>query len=1228
MERLAWELRQLRERAGNPSYRVLAKRAHYSASTLAEAAKGSRLASLEVTLAYVEACGGDVDGWRERWSAAAAGSGSELAPAVAERCPYQGLTAFQAEEAEWYFGRSALIDRLLDRVGRLPMVGVFGGSGSGKSSLLGAGLLGAVAADPSTARRWRTMVMTPTEHPLDALAGQVAKMTGREVHDVRAELADGPAGLDIAVRSALAAGPDDVRALLVVDQFEEVFTLCADDAERRVFLDALLDASHGDGRRTTVVLGIRADFLTHVSQHPGLVDALAGEAQMLVGPVSSDELREIVTRPAAHAGIGVAPDLVATVLADAAHEPGALPLVSHALRETWRRRAGADLTLDGYQATGGMRGAIAQTAERVYAGFAQVERDAARRVFLRLTALGDGTEDTRRPIVRSELDGVAGPDVVARVLDELTEARLIVVGDDRVEVAHEALIRAWPRLHRWLTDDRDALQVHRRLTDAAQAWHSLARDPGALYRGAQLEVATAWAADRPGELNELEAAYLAASAVTAEAARTRDRRRTRMLQRLIAIVTVLLVVAVVGVVAAVKQRQDARDQERAALAGELALQSRSLLATDPKLAGRLAVAAAELRPDADTLGSVASATSALPRIELNVGGPAVYGIALAGNGTVLAATHSGGSATIWDAGARTKLHTLTGMGGRGMDVTWSADESVLVWTSSGTGSGTVFVHDGDSYRIRQRITVDGLTGALAVSPDGRLVAVGTSKGEVAVYDVHGRAEPAAPRVFRKHKAGPTSLAFSPDGSLLVSTTPTERPVVWSMATGRPVAELDAKHVFSVEFGGSTLAASADDQGVYLWDLVRGQLVPRAPLPSLFSWTISNPAGDKIAVADENGSISLWDTRRRVRTQRFQDRGRTETTAVAMSSGGEVLASAGFNGSIVVNELLWSQYFDGFDAQVKDVEVSPAGTVVASAGTDRAVRLWDVRGRPLAVLDGHPDQVESVAFSTDGTTLASLTRNNVVTLWDIKRRQRISAPIRVSGAGAATDLAFDPTGRLLAAASLGVYTWDVRNPTKPEDVSSRYEYKFATSVLFDGARRRRVATSVTGTIHAWDTDKGTYLGATPTRQGAVQDIVASPDGSLLATAGDSRTIKLWDADTRKELATLRKHTAPIHVLAFSRDGQRLASAGDDRSIIVWDVASRRRVATLTGHTARIRGLAFTPDDDLISGGEDGKILHWTLDSDAAKDEVCAAGGGLTRQEWATHLSSIPYRRTCG
>lgn len=573
LQRFAYELRLLRGKAGQPGYRELARRAHYSATALAEAAGGRTVPSLPVTLAFVRACGGDPQEWEARHR--------ELVEALDRTDPpddgpppYPGLTAFQPEDADRYFGRDALVERLVHQVARTPVVAVFGASGSGKSSLIRAGLIPATRTHPAlSGHEWSCVLLTPTGRPLRELARAVADVCGAGVSGGE------PGWLDRALRQADPGGR--TRFLLLIDQFEELFTLCQNPRERAAFIDAVLDACRGPGRVARLVLGIRADFYGHCTTHPGLLEVLEQGDQVLVGPMTHDELRAAITRPAALAGLTVERELVATMIADISDEPGGLPLLAHALLETYRRRRGTTMTMAAYRECGGVHGALAQTAERLYAEFDAAEQEVARQIFVRLTALGDGICDTRRRVRHGELATVGHPATVRRVLDRLAAARLVVIGTECVEVAHEALIRAWPRLNRWLTDDRADVLMHRRITDATRLWLSSGRDPELLYRSTLLDQAMAWARSRYRTgLNAAEREFL--NAALHERDRQIRSRRRRALRLRVAIAAVVALLALVSVVA-LRLWSDARERHPVAVAGRLAAAPSG---TDPLPAAR------------------------------------------------------------------------------------------------------------------------------------------------------------------------------------------------------------------------------------------------------------------------------------------------------------------------------------------------------------------------------------------------------------------------------------------------------------------------------------------------------------------------------------------------------------------------------------------------------------------------------------------------------------------
>ncbi|MFD0446443.1 helix-turn-helix domain-containing protein [Streptomyces indonesiensis] len=452
----AYELRKLRQEAGGLAYRAMAQRVRYSAVTLSQAAAGDQLPSLPVVLAYVEACGADAAEWEERWRAVRREVSGLPREDDDAKPPYQGLARFDIGDHERFFGRERLVSEALALVRGHGFAAVFGPSGSGKSSLLRAGLIPALRAGtrevPGVGQELRPAVirvLTPGDRPLRTHAEALVPKAG------------------------------EGETWLVVDQFEELFTLCHDPAERAGFVARLL-AARDPGSRLRVVIGVRADFFDRCAEHRELTYALR-DATLLVGPMSRAELRAAIVKPAAADGLIVERALTARIVEEVVDEPGGLPLMSHALLETWHRRRRRALTVEMYEAVGGLHGAIAKTAERVYEELSASQAETARRILLRLITPGEGAQDTRRPVDREEWEPESADTTI--VLDRLARARLITLDRNTVDLAHEALIMAWPRLRGWIEEDRERLRIHRKLTEAARAWEEMGRDPGALYRG-------------------------------------------------------------------------------------------------------------------------------------------------------------------------------------------------------------------------------------------------------------------------------------------------------------------------------------------------------------------------------------------------------------------------------------------------------------------------------------------------------------------------------------------------------------------------------------------------------------------------------------------------------------------------------------------------------------------------------------------------------------------------
>ena len=478
--------------------------------------------------------------------------GPEAAPETARTiCPYKGLAEFEAADADYYFGRERLVAELIARFVGGSFLGLVGDSGSGKSSALRAGLLPALAGGVLPGSdSWPQAILRPGEHPLAELVRSLA----RALPETTRPADDASAALDAALAS-LGTGR---RLVVVVDQFEEVFNATRDDAERSAFVDLLTDERPG----LKVIVAIRADHYGRCAAYPALARHL-GSDQVLVGPLSSAELAAVIEHPAQRVGLRVEPALTDALVADAGTEPGVLPLLSTALLELWGAREHGRLTLAAYRASGGLQGAIARLAEATFAGLDPHRQAVARALLLRLAGPGEGAELVRRRVALDELDTDSDP-VLGEVLGTLTDARLLTMGEGHVEVAHEALLREWPRLQSWLEEDAAGRQVRLHLIGAVRDWEQRGREPGDLYRGARLAVALDWATEHQVELNATERAFLDESRQASEREVERQRRMNRRLRALLAGAAVLLLVAVgAGGFAAVQGQRAAEEADRA-----------------------------------------------------------------------------------------------------------------------------------------------------------------------------------------------------------------------------------------------------------------------------------------------------------------------------------------------------------------------------------------------------------------------------------------------------------------------------------------------------------------------------------------------------------------------------------------------------------------------------------------------------------------------------------------
>jgi WD40 repeat protein len=1172
--------------------------------------------------------------------------------------PFKGLQFFDQADADIFFGRESLTANLVKhlREGHSFLV-VVGASGSGKSSIVRAGLVPALRrgeplADgeppPKGSEDWLIHVITPTAHPLEALATSLTSNQGavNATTSLVDDMARDPYSLHLAARR-LIEDRGVPRLLLVVDQFEELFTLCREETERKAFIDNLLTAVAGEtGEPTTIVLTLRADFYTHCSTYPKLRRVLTKQ-QEYIGPMTAREMRRAIEEPAKHGGWDFQPGMVDLFLRDVKGEPGALPLLSHALLETWQRRSGRTLTLKGYAASGGVPRAIARTADTVFNRHLTVEQQAiARNIFLRLTELGEGTQDTRRRVALSEL--IPRPDeaaAVGEVIKKLADARLITTYEDTVEVAHEALIREWPTLREWLDEDREGLQLHRHLTESAQEWHELDRDPGELYRGARLARTVEWASEHERQLNEPERKFLEASQILAaeeEAEREAQRQReieaarklaeaerkraaeqiksVRRLRRLAIGLGGVLLIAVVAAGIALQQRRQAVKEAHLRAARELATFSMDNLGGDPELSILLLLEAVR---EVDSVGipiplevedALHQAVQQWPLLlEIESGNGGVYSVAFNPGGSRIATAGQDGNVRVWDATSGEELLVAVGHTERVTGVCYSPDGRRIA-TSSHDHTAKIW----DSETGQMLLTISGHLDEIediVFNPDGSHLATASRDGTAKVW-LSATGEELF--TYYGHSDGVAGIAYSPDGTHVVTAGFDNTVKIWNESTGVELltvhSEQDGLTKVAISPEGTRLVTVGPDASI--WDAETGILIELKLHSSPALNVAFNPDGTRIVTTSSEGRMVIWDVMTGNELLAMRHPGRV--FGVAFSPDGTRLATSSEDGTVRVWDVSLCREFLNIitPGRVGRVVYSPDGSrLAAGVGEVGMVMIWDsYTGSEILTLDegGHVARVENVAFSPDGSRLATSSgMDNSVKIWDIASGQCLHT--LTGHRGGDLDVAYSPDGnRLVTSSYKQVKIWDAA--TREELMSIDTNHSGITAVAFSPDGSNLVTASQSGIVKLWDSSSGDELLSLNGKLEEIVDIVYSTDGTRLATVNNADPARIWDPETGEVVITLYDHQAydtTIAGVALSPDMSRVVTAYLCPDVRVWSTATGHQLYRLydccpsCGH---ITGITFSPDGkQLATSSEDG-IRIYLFD---IEDLVALAKSRLTR-----------------
>jgi WD40 repeat protein/class 3 adenylate cyclase len=1145
--------------------------------------------------------------------------------------PYKGLLPFEESDVDTFFGREALTQELVARFADDRFLAVVGPSGSGKSSIVRAGLIPAIRAGAiSGSEGWPIIEMLPGAYPLIELETALLKVADDPPASLLEILEADELGIMRAIKRVLPSGSDQI--VLFIDQLEEVFTLVEDEGRRARFLEGIEAVVKDPHSRVRVVTTLRADFYDRPLLYPGFADLMRSYIEPLV-PLAPDELERVIVEPARLVGVELEPGLMADMLAEVSSEPGALPLLQYALTELFRRREGSVLTLEAYRAIGGVSGGLSSRADELFGSLDHAGEEAAHQLFLRLITPGEGTEDARRRVSRDEIESIAVDQAaMATVLDRFGSSRLLSFDRDArsheptVEVAHEALLRAWPRLRGWIGVAREDVRMDRRLGAAAAEWIDADRDPSFLLRGSQLGQFETWAGVTALVLAANERDYLdaslearrseeAAEQARADRERALERRSIRRLRTVVAVVTVAALVAAGLSVVAVDQRGKAQRQARVANARELAVASVANLETDPELSMLLALRSVEttrepdgviLRDSEEALHQAVGAS----RLVMSLVGPSSAAVSFSPDGSRLATSQRLTPSAdvvpdpvVWDTTSGTEAFRLRGHTGPVNDIEFGPTGTVIATASE---DGTAIIWDaktGDQLRSIHADDAGDLGGAFNVtfSPDGTLVAVTTLPGDestIGVYDVEtGDRVVAIPLPYTV-----CGIAFTPDGGrLLGGDCFADVPAnghLWDARTGRDVG------TFGFEDGYvSNVAISPDGR--------------RA-----------------VTVGGEAPVASVWDvaTDRRVATMVGHS---GEIQNVAFSPDGKLLATGSLDGTARLWDAETGQEvlrLSGTRASVGEVKFSPDGRWLATGGNDGVVRIWDITpgGSREALTLSVDGRFPGTAYSQDGSMLVWEDDRGVhvsgaehgETLetfpWDSNVSEFVADPDRVvvssdppvvrdraSGELHVTypaddtisNAVYSSDGAVLAAGGWYglVGLWDPSSGRRIALLAPDTERRHAVDDLaFTPDGSLLVSTSWDGTAKMWDVATQEQIG-TLRHEDKVVSIDISPDGALIVTASSDGTARIWDLEGRS-LKVLRGHEGAVNDVAFSPDGRLVATAGDDATTRLWNVASGREILTLSGHRGGVTDVSFAPGGDRLATASSDQIRVYILSID--------------------------------
>ena len=1162
-------------------------------------------------------------------------------------CPYKGLRSFDCieEDAQYFYGRTALTDKLLEKVRLGNFLAVLGASGSGKSSVVRAGLLYQLKLGQrlSGSENWSIKIFKPGEHPLYSLATAFVdlELSGIERVSEAAKgeeliINKGTDGLRLLVNSLISDNTQ--RLVLVIDQFEESFTLCTNNEERKQFFEYLLGAVNQCGDKLCLVLTMRSDFFGKCTEqeYSGLAQQIQ-QNLVTVTPMTREELEQVIIKPAEQVDLEIEPELVEEMLVDVVHTPGSLPLLQDTLTQLWKTSIDNRLQLKTYSQLGGVIGTLRQRAQAVYESFKGEEQAACKHVFLALTQLGEGTENTRRRCFKQDLvNTLYSEELIDRVTQRLTDENLIVTDEKSIasnementlervaviDVAHEALIRHWSTLNVWLEENRRKLHSQRGIEQAAQIWKENNKQTDFLLKGVRLGEAKDIYIKYADELSQEVQEFIVACLDERLREEKEQKKRLRKTQRALAVISVLGITATGFGSLAYLNQQNAQSREIEALnalseasissnqhldglitslkAGKrLKVQSKSLLGASPGIKFTTLM----------TLQQAVSQTSEINRLQKH--SQKVNAVSFSPDGKLIASVGN--------------------------------DKNLIIWKRNGKSIKTIPSED--------RLT------AINFSPDGKLIVVGSADHTLKLYSVEDeliKPRPFTPyQVSKQHQDWVTSVSFHPDSKTIVSASRDGTIKLWRI-DGTLIKTLEKAHnswVNTVKFSpdGQTIVSGGEDNLIKLWRSDGSLLKTLTEHQGRITQIKFSLDGKFIFSISDDKTVKIWDKQGKLLQTRSGYSG--EFNSISINSKNNLLAIANSQGIEIVrfaptfignSQVL--QKIPNNRAKINDISFSPDGEFIASASNDKSVRIWQIKktipqnqeadnissvavnsqksseisfanagwdgkiylrrqdGSLLKTLSGHEYPVTAINFSSNGKFLASASNDKTIKLWDLENNTLVDT--FTEHKKSVNSVSFSSKDKLLVSGSTDktVKLWNqtgklLKTFSKPTDTVSSVTFSPNGNMIAAGSYDRH--------IYLWYLN-GTLVNKFTGYKSEIASVKFSPDGNTLASASWDNTIRLWDIRDAKQLQVLTGHTNRVTSTIFIANSKLLISGSTDGTIRLWNLKSGDLLKTLSGNIGKINSLSLTEDSQaLVIGSENAGVKVWSLDLDKLMEQGCS------------------------